>query len=380
VLRVGDRLLFSPSNKSARVRSIECWNQEAPMEAKAGQSIGITLDEQIFVERGDIASLEEDPPILTTAFRATVFWLGRSDLLEGQPLRLKLATSEVPVHVQSIDLVIDTDTLGHTRPGRVSGNQVAEITLRSRRIVALDEYAANPQTGRCVLVDGYDTVAGGLVRMEGYPDQRGQLTIRSSNLTAVEHRVPAEARSGRNGHRGGVLWLTGLSGAGKSTLAMALEQCLFAKGYNVYVLDGDNVRHGLNADLGFSPEDRAENIRRVGEVAALFADAGLVVVTAFISPYQSDRDRARQAGPETFHEVYVKADLATCERRDPKGLYRRARSGEIEEFTGVSAPYQEPASPELVVDTTEQSVEQCLDSLVRYVEAKFALNRTGRPG
>jgi bifunctional enzyme CysN/CysC len=216
-----------------------------------------------------------------------------------------------------------------------------------------------------------------LISVETYAEQRDPASVRSSHITAVQHRIPVEARFTRNGHRGGVLWLTGLSGAGKSTLAMALEQRLFAKGYNVYVLDGDNVRHGLNADLGFSPDDRAENIRRIGEVAALFADAGLIVITAFISPYQSDRARARQAGPRTFHEVYVKADLATCERRDPKGLYRKARKGEIEEFTGVSAPYEEPPSPELVIDTTAGTVEECLDNLVRYVDSKFALNPSG---
>src|SRR5262249_18169897 len=160
--------------------------------------------------------------------------------------------------------------------------------------------------------------------------------------------------------KGGVLWFTGLSGAGKSTLAMEIEQRLFQKGYHVYVLDGDNVRRGLNANLGFSPEDRAENIRRVGEVAALFADSGLICLTAFIAPYRADRERARAAAPDAFHEVYIKAGLDACEKRDPKGLYKKARKGEIAEFTGISAPYEPPVSPELVIDTEAASVEECV--------------------
>jgi len=216
-------------------------------------------------------------------------------------------------------------------------------------------------------------VAGGLVDMKGYPDQRQSVTVRSSNLSRVEHRVTAESRMLRNGHKGGVLWFTGLSGAGKSTIAMEVERRLFQKGYLVYVLDGDNVRNGLSANLGFSPEDRAENIRRIGEVAALFADSGVIAITAFISPYRADRQRARSAAKSSFHEIYVKADVATCEKRDPKGLYKRARRGEIAEFTGISAPYEEPEAAEFVVDTGELSVEDSVRSVVDYVARNFAL-------
>lgn len=195
------------------------------------------------------------------------------------------------------------------------------------------------------------------------------------NLTAVSHRVDAADREARYGHRGAVLWLTGLSASGKSTLSMALEQELLARGYACYVLDGDNVRRGLNANLGFSPGDRAENIRRVGEVAALFADAGLICITAFISPYRVDRDRARAATrPGSFHEIHVAADLAACEARDPKGLYRKARAGELKEFTGVDAPYEAPESPELVVETGAQTVEQSLDRILDYVTRNIPLS------
>jgi bifunctional enzyme CysN/CysC len=198
---------------------------------------------------------------------------------------------------------------------------------------------------------------------------------KATNVTRVEHRISQQEREARNGHRGGVLWFTGLSGAGKSTLAVETEDRLFREGYQVYVLDGDNLRHGLNADLGFSPEDRTENIRRVGEVAALLARTGFVTISAFISPYASDRLKARQAtereGGTQFHEVFINADLSVCEARDPKGLYRKARQGEILDFTGISAPYEEPRSPELVIDTGVNAVEHCVKILAEYVKANF---------
>ncbi len=189
----------------------------------------------------------------------------------------------------------------------------------------------------------------------------------------IESKIGTSERARRNGHKGGVLWFTGLPGAGKSTLAIELERRLFSEGFQVFVLDGDNLRSGLNSDLGYSHADRSENIRRVGEVAALFAQAGLICIAAFISPYREDRLRARRASGNMFHEVYVKADLATCERRDPKGLYRRARAGEIPDFTGVSAPYEVPENPELVIDTAAADVGTCVEKLSAYVERTFRL-------
>ena len=193
------------------------------------------------------------------------------------------------------------------------------------------------------------------------------------HLTRIAHSVATTERERQNGHLGGVLWLTGLSGSGKSTLAFALEAELFARGYQVYVLDGDNIRHGLNADLGFTQKDRTENIRRVGEVAALFADAGLVCISAFISPYRMDREAARVAAKGRFHEVYLDADVRICELRDPKGLYRKARAGEIADFTGVSAPYETPTSPDLVIPTGSTDIASSLELAVSYVEAKFCV-------
>jgi len=371
-LRIGDTVLFSPSNKTGKIRSIEAWNAERPpMEAPAGHSIGFTLKDQIFVERGEVVSHEGDPPVETDVFRARLFWLGEKDLSPGNRYTMKLNTAEAEVRVQSIEHVIDTGDLSTAPSDQVERNGVAEVVLQSDRILALDAFVDVPSSGRFVLLDGYTIAGGGIISMEGYADQRQLTTVRASNIQRVEHAVSVDARARRNGHMGGVLWLTGLSGSGKSTLAVALERRLFNLGYQVYVLDGDNVRHGLNADLGFSPEERAENIRRVGEVAALMSRSGLVVITAFISPYRSDRARARKATGGRYHEIYVKADLATCESRDPKGLYAKARAGEIADFTGISAPYEAPDSPELEVDTMALDVDASVESMVEYVRGRF---------
>ncbi len=372
-IKVGDRVLFSPSNKTARVASIEAWSvDEQPTVGSAGQSVGITLDEQIFVERGEICSLESEPPVETDVFRGRLFWLGKRPLTVGDRFKMKLATAVVPVRVQSIDQVVDTDDLSLDAGGsEVPRNAVAEVTLRAEQIVALDDFSNDQRLGRFVLVDGYDIAGGGIISMEGYADQRHLITVRATNIYSVDYDVTPDLRAQRNGHMGGVMWFTGLSGAGKSTLAVEVERRLYSLGYQVYVLDGDNVRTGLCADLGFSPEDRAENIRRVGEVAALLSQAGMIVVTAFISPYRSDRERARKSAGDQFHEIYVKADLEVCEQRDPKGLYKKARAGEIPDFTGISAPYEPPEQAELVVDTSHDAVDDCVQHIIDYVKSNF---------
>jgi bifunctional enzyme CysN/CysC len=379
-LAIGDTLLFSPSNKLARVRSIEAWPGPAPRQAVAGSSVGITLDRPLFIERGEVASHVEQAPLLANGFRASLFWLGAEPLAPGREFRLRLGTAEAPVTLERVERVIDTDTLAPLAATQVERDQVAEVLLRSPALLALDDHAKLPLAGRFVLREKGTTVGGGLVLLRGVVDQRRAASGQDGNLTRVAHKVEHALREERFGHKGGVLWFTGLSGAGKSTLAMAVEQHLFRKGYAVYVLDGDNVRSGLNANLGFSPDDRLENIRRVGEVAALFADAGFLCITAFISPYRADRARARAATPPgTFHEVYISADLATCEQRDPKGLYRRARAGEIGDFTGISAPYEPPETPSLEVDTARQPLEACIEEILAYVAQQFALSGGG-PG
>jgi bifunctional enzyme CysN/CysC len=292
---------------------------------------------------------------------------------------MKYNTAEIPVEIQKIERAIDTTDLIDKPTDSVARDMVADIVLRARRLVALDDQKANIRAGRFVLMQDFAIVGGGAVSMTGYPDQRKLMGQKSQNLTGPDSRVAADMRSERNGHPGGVLWFTGLSGSGKSTIAIATEQHLFALGYQVYVLDGDNVRKGLNTNLGFSPDDRAENIRRVGEVAALFADAGMIVISAFISPYRSDRERARHGsdrlGGDHFREIYIQASLSICESRDPKGLYKLARAGKISDFTGISAPYEPPEKADLVVDTTQQSIDAAVESVVDYVRHNFPLRQ-----
>lgn len=370
ILRKGDTLIFSPTNEKAVIESIEVWPADkSKVEAHAGEAVGVTLDDHIFVERGHVGSHESTLPMLSNVFSANLFWISHSPLKVGNIYKMRYGTTEASVTVQSIDNVIDTDDLARNEEaGEVPRNAVAEVTLRARNMLTLDPYTDNARMGRIVIYEGYDIAGGGTVSMENYPDQRRSEKPKSENIFEVLHLIPYEKRAMQKGHYGGVFWFTGLSGAGKSTLAMAVEKVLFEKGYHTYVLDGDNVRHGLNADLGFSPEDRAENIRRIGEVAALMADSGQIVITAFISPYKADRDRARTAAPERFHEIYVDADLQTCEQRDPKGLYKKARSGKISSFTGIDSPYEPPENPEMIINTQQNCVDTCIAQIINYIE------------
>jgi bifunctional enzyme CysN/CysC len=372
-LALGDELMFSPSGRSARVASLCAWPQDAPTSVEAGENASIVLDRPLVVERGELASHREHAPKWTAVFDAEVFWLGATPLAPGRELTLQLATRTTPVRVQAIRHRIDVATLEPQPAATIASGEVARITLRGHDLVALDDFTALPATGRFVLRDGFVTVGGGIVDASGYPDQHVARAT-AANLTPMRHEVTDAERATRLGHAGAVVWFTGLSGAGKSTLAMGLERRLFDAGYGVYVLDGDNIRRGLNANLGFSPEDRQENIRRIGEVAALFADAGLICIAAFISPYRDDRQRAREAARGGhFFEVYVRADLAVCEARDPKGLYWKARHGEIKGFTGIDSPYEEPDAPELVIDTTQQDAAACIERLFEFLRTRCRL-------
>lgn len=373
-LRVGDTLLFSPTNTTAKVASIEAWgSKEAPQEASAGQSVGITLDNQIFVERGHVASHVEHAPVLTNLFRARIFWLGHKPLELQKRYKLKINTTEILAEVREIEHVIDSDTLAQVKADKVERGNVAEVVFRARGMVAIDEFNNNPRLGRFVIMQDYDMAGGGIISMEGFHDQRAEREQgpKSQNIFDVDFGVSAEHRALVNGHFGGILWFSGLSGSGKSTIAKQLQKRLFDKGYQVTVLDGDNVRGGLNKDLGFSPQDRSENIRRVAEVAALFAQSGTIVITSFISPYREDRRRARAVAPDMFHGIYVKASIEACEKRDVKGLYKQAREGKIPEFTGISAPYEEPMNPDIVLDTDTMSIDACVDLLVQYVQRQL---------
>jgi bifunctional enzyme CysN/CysC len=369
-LRVGEKILFLPGGGSSSVKSIERWHSHASSSACAGESIGITLVDQLFIERGAVACADERPAFEQTSFRARVFWLGRQPLVPGRAYRLKLTTQELPCQIETVERVIDGATLVEPRRSEpsVERNEVAELVIRTSRPVVFDRFMDVPATGRFVLVDGYDIAGGGVVL--GPTD--GRTPVEAPGASALVRSVgdvSIEERRSRVGHGAAVVWLTGLSGSGKSTLARALERELFDRGIQVFVLDGDNLRLGLNRDLGFSAADRSENIRRVAEVAKLFAEAGMIVITAFISPYRSDRLRARRIMEEgglqiAFLEVFLEVPLAVCEQRDPKGLYAKARIGQIKNFTGISDPYEIPEDPELTLRTADASVEECIQLML----------------
>jgi bifunctional enzyme CysN/CysC len=365
-LRAGDQLVFSPANKSSVVATIEGWNQENNGPAVAGDSIGITLSEQIFVERGYVASRENETPIEANRFHADLFWIVREPLRVGRLYSLRLATQDVKCQIVSIERVMDSSTLETKSDGReqLERNEIGRLTIQTRGPLVIDNHDRIPNLGRFVIIDDGQICGGGTIFGGVYTDRT---VTKSKNIFWTEGKITASSRAIRAGHRGAVIWLTGLSGAGKSTIAQSLERDLFQRGMHTYVLDGDNIRHGLNSNLGFSPDDRVENIRRVSEVARLMADAGTVVITAFISPYRMDRSRAREIaleGNAEFIEVFVDAPLAVCEARDPKNLYKKARAGQIRQFTGIDAPYEAPEDPEIVVRTDQQSVDESVATIL----------------
>src|SRR2546429_509023 len=388
MLQVGDELVFSPANKTSIVQSIEHWpvipsavegsrgasfkvshrDPSTPlgMTGVAGDSIGITLHEQIFVERGYVASHSKDAPIETNRFHADLFWIARQPARLSHLYTVRLATQEVKCKIVSREEVMDSSSLERsaTKADQLGRNEVGRLTIQTRAPIVLDNHDRVPPLGRFVLVDEGMICGGGIIHGGVYTDRAA---VKSKNIFWSEGKINAQARATQHGHRGAVVWLTGLSGSGKSTIAQALERELFVRAMHPYILDGDNIRHGLNSNLGFSPNDRVENIRRVSEVAKLMADAGNVVITAFISPYRADRQRARaiaMEGNAEFIEVFVDAPLEVCEERDPKNLYKKARAGEIREFTGIDAPYELPVDPEIVVQTNQQSVDESVASIL----------------
>lgn len=367
-LATGDEVLILPSNRTATVAEL-AGRPAPPAMATSGDDVSVVLGEPTPVERGDLLCSPDVPSKLTSVFDADLFWLGHGELASGRRLTLCIGTREVGARVASVHHVLDDDTYARKTAPSVGEGGVARVTLRCDASVAVDDAATLPATGRFAIIDGESIAGAGAIDASGYPDQR-RARHATGDIVPVRHQVAAVERGARSGHRGAVVWLTGLSGAGKSTLALALERRLFDRGWNVYTLDGDNVRTGLSADLGFSPADRQENLRRIGEVAALFADAGMVCVTAFISPYRDERLRAREAaGDRPFIEVWVRSPLEACERRDPKGLYAKARAGAIKGFTGIDSPYEPPDSADLVIDTEHLDIEASTALLLDFVVA-----------
>jgi bifunctional enzyme CysN/CysC len=368
-IAVGDAIVVMPSGTAARVRSIETWPAPVagpgPQWASAGESIGITLDSEIFIDRGDIVATAAMRPKAVRRLRARVFWLGGTPLGVGASLDVRIGTAGVRGTVVKIEHAIDPGRLSSLGAADIARNHVGEIELALTRPVAADPYSVNARTGRIVLEADGRIAGGGLVLSV---DVAGEGTRKRATIVPVKSAVPAAERARRFGHRGAVVWLTGLPGSGKSTLGRALEERLFARGGMPMLLDGDTLRDGLNADLGFSAADRTENVRRIAEVAAHLARNGVIAIVAAVSPSAADRAAARAIAGSRFYEVFAAAPPDICEQRDPKGHYRRARSGAIAGFTGVSAPYEAPAAPDLAVATHVLEITAAVDQLERFLE------------
>ena len=366
-LSVGDAIEFYPGGKRSVIKTIEAWpvapDQPAPQgPIPTGRSVAITLEDQLFVERGQIGAPLADPPTQAQAFSARVFWRHADPLRVGELVPLRLGAQQAEARVLSIQRTLDAVSLD-TSDGptsEVKRHEVAEVHIRVRRPIAFDAGGRIPALGRFVLMRGRRIAGGGVI----------DASLSDQSASTDDQPITAATRSALLGHRGAVIWMTGLSGSGKSTLAQELEKRLLRAGVLPAVLDGDILRTGLSKNLGFSPDDRRENLRRAIELALHLADAGVVVIAALISPFRADRAMAAKRAAERgvpFAEVFINAPLDECERRDPKQLYKRARAGEIPLFTGIDSPYEAPLAPTLEIRTDRQSVRESLDKLSEVV-------------
>ena len=375
-LSVGDEILVSPSNSKSKIKSIEVWPKKKKTECVSGECIGLTLNDKIFVERGNIISHVEKPPQLTSIFEANIFWLSLKKLSLNRHYRIRIATSEYKINFKKILKIIDTHDLSNKSQLDVEKNDVAEVVISSNSLISADNFKQNSSIGRFSIIDNFEVVGGGIIDLKKYPNQRNLKSSNPKNIVPTKSLITEAERTSRSFHRPGIVWFTGLSGSGKSTIAKQIEKKLFQKGYNVFILDGDNLRNGLNKDLTFSPSDRMENIRRTGEVARLFSLAGYIVIISLISPYKTERQKARDIRPEIFREIFIKASIDECIKRDVKGLYALALKGEIRNFTGLSSPYEEPENPDLVLNTENNSVEEVVSKLEKFIVKEFGIINT----
>ena len=357
-LHPGDRVRVLPSGRESRVARIVAHGGDWP-QALAGQSVTVTLEDEIDISRGDLICAAEAPAEVADQFECTVVWMADEPLLPGRPYLLKLGTRTVSATVTEPKYKVNVNTLEHLAAKQLELNEIGVCNIALDRPLAFDAYRDNHDTGGFILIDrvSNNTVGAGMLHFA---------LRRAHNIHLQPLDIDKTARAALKGHKPAVLWFTGLSGAGKSTIANLVEKKLHARGCHSYLLDGDNVRHGLNKDLGFTDVDRVENIRRVAEVARLMVDAGLIVLTAFISPFRSERALARGLLAEgEFLEVYIDTPLDVAEARDVKGLYKKARRGELKNFTGIDSPYEAPLSPEIRIDTTAVSVDAAADQVLQ---------------
>ncbi|OGL15584.1 MAG: adenylyl-sulfate kinase [Candidatus Rokubacteria bacterium RIFCSPLOWO2_12_FULL_71_22] len=372
-LAVGDEIQVWPSGHTARVKSIEAWPvaPEAPASCGAGQSVGLTLDFQLFVQRGDVLADAASPPRVSSFLTGSVFWLGRQPLEPNRRYRLKMATQEREVEVFSITQTIDAASMDvSSEGGAIKQNEAGEVVFRAVRPLVFDEAVQIPSTGRFVVLDGYDVVGGGIVLEAEDLYHRAYRTglPKSSSISPVHAALTSADRALAYGHASHVIWLTGVPGAGKSTVARRLERELFNRDIKTFVLDGENLRFGLSADLGFADQDRSEQARRAAEVARLLQHAGLVVIVALVSPFVADRQYARAlVGEEHFTLVHLHAPLEVLHRRDPHGLYARAARDERIHIPGLNAPFELPGADCLAFDTSSVGVDGVCDEILRRV-------------
>ena len=369
----GEEVVILPAGNTTTIKSITTYDGELT-EAFASQSVVLTLNNEIDVSRGDMIVRKKNLPQIETSLEAIICWMDEQAMTMNIPYIMKHTTKYTRASITKIVYKIDVDTLHRQPADTFLLNEIGRVEISTVAPIFFDSYKINHATGSFILIDPLtnNTVAAGMIRdairhIEDYKDDQSAdsgKSKQSSNVIRRELNIELTEREKQNGHMACVLWFTGLSGSGKSTIAMELERRLFAKKCNTVLLDGDNIRHGLCSDLGFSSADRKENIRRAGEVAKVFFEHGSIVICTFISPFKKDREFVRSLFPGgRFVEIYMSCDLDECRKRDPNGLYKKAQSGLIKDFTGLSSPYEAPDKPELVIDTESRSVQECIDRI-----------------
>lgn len=376
----GEDIVVLPSGKSSKVKSIITYDGNL-QEAFAGQSVVLTLEDEIDISRGDMIVRKNNLPQIGNRFEAMMCWMDEKPMVKDSYYILKHSTKAVKAYITQILYKIDMNTLHRERTDSFELNDIGRVEINTSLPIFFDSYASNLKTGCFVLIDPLtnNTVAAGMIRgpvkkIEGILESVGISEIaekKSLHTVWTGWNIPREVREERNRHCAVVLWFTGLSGSGKSTITRVLENRLFQMGCHTMLLDGDNLRHGLCSNLGFSQKDRSENIRRAGESAVLFFEHGNIVTCSFISPYRADRAFVRALFPQDrFFEIYVKCDLEECIRRDPNGLYKKAIRGEIEKYTGISDPYEEPQNPDLIVETENSSIDNCVELIIKLLQER----------
>jgi bifunctional enzyme CysN/CysC len=362
-ISVGDKIAISPPRRLSRVSRIATFDGDLET-ASAGQSVVICLADDIDVSRGDIFAADESAPVVADQFAAELIWMDEEPLYPGRSYVLRIGTNNVNASATEISSIVDLEKQAPVRARQMRLNDIGHVKIATDRLIAFDAYRANRDMGSFILIDRLSnrTVAAGMIV---HPLRRGQ------NIQLQKFDIDRAVRAELKGQKSAVVWLTGLSGAGKSTIANIVERQLTLAGRHCYVIDGDNIRHGVNKDLGFTAADRVENMRRVGEIARLLADAGLIVIVSLISPFIRERAMAREiVGDMDFLEVFVDAPLAVCEARDPKHLYAKARAGAIVNFTGIDAPYEPPPQPDLVLRTADDSPDTLAGRLIAQLQQR----------